>query len=220
MKRGRPRHPDVLTPAEWRVANAVRHGLTNRGIGRRLGISLDAVKYHVANALGKLSLSARTNLKHWHGAPHDSALHVGLTTMTDTTTRPDGTASSPAKLGPIGQISRQVHDIEAAVTWYRDILGLTHLYTFGTLAFFDCGGVRLFLSAGAREEGEPGDSILYFRTDDIEAAHRRLTERGVAFRGAPHLIHRHESGMEEWMAFFEDLDGKILALMSQVSRPS
>jgi catechol 2,3-dioxygenase-like lactoylglutathione lyase family enzyme len=119
-------------------------------------------------------------------------------------------------LGPIGQISRQVRDIDTAVTWYRDVLGLRHLYTFGTLAFFDCQGVRLFLSAGEKEVGEPGDSTLYFRTADIEATHRRLTERGVTFRGAPHLIHRHASGVEEWMAFFEDLDGKILALMSQV----
>ena len=118
-------------------------------------------------------------------------------------------------MGPIGQISRQVRDIGAAVEWYRDVLGLRHLFTFGTFAFFDCHGVRLFLAAGEKEVGEPGDSTIYFRTEDIEAAHKRLTERGVTFLGAPHLIHRHESGVEEWMAFFKDLDGKILALMSQ-----
>jgi catechol 2,3-dioxygenase-like lactoylglutathione lyase family enzyme len=125
---------------------------------------------------------------------------------------------SDAKLGAIGQISRQVRDIDAAVTWYRDVLGLQHLFTFGKFAFFECGGVRLFLAAGEREGGGSDDSILYFRTTDIEAAHRRLEERGVRFLGAPHLIHRHESGVEEWMAFFEDLDGKVLALMSQVAR--
>jgi catechol 2,3-dioxygenase-like lactoylglutathione lyase family enzyme len=124
--------------------------------------------------------------------------------------------TNTAILGPIGQVSRQVCDIDAAVAWYRDVLGLPHLFTFGTLAFFDCHGVRLLLSAGEKEVGEPGDSVLYFRTPDIEAAHRRLTERGVTFRGTPHLIHRHESGVEEWMAFFEDLDGQTLALMSQV----
>ena len=119
-------------------------------------------------------------------------------------------------LGSIGQISRQVRDIGTAVTWYRDVLGLPHLFTFGTLAFFDCGGVRLYLQEGQKEVGESGDSTLYFRVDDIQGAHRRLSERGVTFLGAPHLIHRHESGVEEWMAFFEDLDGKVLALMSQV----
>ena len=122
-----------------------------------------------------------------------------------------------ATLGPIGQISRQVRDIDTAVHWYRDVLRLPHLFTFGTLAFFDCHGVRLFLSAGEKEVGEPGDSILYFRVDDIEAAHRDLSARGVRFVGAPHMIHRHANGMEEWMAFFEDCDGKMLAIMSQVT---
>jgi DNA-binding CsgD family transcriptional regulator/predicted enzyme related to lactoylglutathione lyase len=208
MGRGRPRHPDRLTPAEWRVVNAVRHGMTNGDIRRRLGVSLDAVKYHVANALGKLSLGTRSELKHWHGAPSGSALE----------TRSHAMAEKSSALGSIGQISRQVRDISSAVEWYRDVLGLTHLFTFGTLAFFDCQGIRLFLSAGDKEEGEPGDSILYFRTEDIEAAYARLSKLGVTFRGAPHMIHRHESGVEEWMAFFEDIDGKLLALMSQVSR--
>lgn len=128
------------------------------------------------------------------------------------------TETAVGALGPIGQVSRQVRDIDAAVRWYRDVLGLSHLFTFGSLAFFDCHGVRLFLSADTREQASPGDSVLYFRTDDIEATHRTLTERGVTFRGAPHLIHRHASGVEEWMAFFDDVDGKPLALMSQVSR--
>jgi catechol 2,3-dioxygenase-like lactoylglutathione lyase family enzyme len=127
------------------------------------------------------------------------------------------TVGAEGSIGAIGQISRQVRDLNAAVTWYRDVLGLTHLFTFGTLAFFDCHGIRLFLSAGEKEEGEPGDSVLYFRTDDIEAAHERLRERGVTFRGAPHMIHRHASGLEEWMAFFEDPDGRPLALMASAN---
>ena len=53
-QRGRPPFDDVLTPAEWRVAEAVRHGLTNPEIARLQGVSADAVKYHVANALHKL----------------------------------------------------------------------------------------------------------------------------------------------------------------------
>lgn len=207
MKRGRPRHPDRLTPAEWRVVNAVRHGMNNGDIRRRLGVSLDAVKYHVANAIGKLSLTSRTELRHWHGAPRGRAVQPGADVMVVTT-----------GLGPIGQISRQVRDIDAAVAWYRDVLELPHLFTAGTLAFFDCHGIRLFLSVGEKEVGEPGDSVLYFRTDDIEAQYRRLRERGVTFAGAPHMIHRHASGVEEWMAFFEDVDGKLLALMSQVTR--
>lgn len=128
------------------------------------------------------------------------------------------TPAAALVLGPIGQISRQVKDIETAVAWYRDVLGLPHLYTFGELAFFDCHGIRLFLSAGDNEGAQPGDSVLYFRTDDIEGAFKDLSGRGVRFRGAPHLIHRHADGMEEWMAFFDDPEGRPLALMSQVRK--
>ena len=113
-------------------------------------------------------------------------------------------------LGAIGQVSRTVSDIEAAVAFYRDVLKLPHLFTFGELAFFDCGGTRLYLQ---QSEAKP-ESILYFRVPDIHAAHRELEGRGAKFLNAPHMIHRHEDGTEEWMAFFEDPDGRPLALMA------
>jgi catechol 2,3-dioxygenase-like lactoylglutathione lyase family enzyme len=116
------------------------------------------------------------------------------------------------KIGGIGQIARSVSDTQASEKWYRDVLGLPHLYTFGTLAFFDCGGTRLMLS---QESGAAKESILYLRVADIAAAHQELTGRGVAFTHAPHMIHRHADGTEEWMAFFEDPDGRPLGLMAQ-----
>jgi catechol 2,3-dioxygenase-like lactoylglutathione lyase family enzyme len=116
-------------------------------------------------------------------------------------------------LGPIGQISRKVKDIAAARVWYGESLGLRHLYSFGDLAFFDCGGTRLFLSQG---DGADGDSILYFRVPDVRSAHTALAAKGIEFLQAPHMIHRHDDGTEEWMAFFKDNDGRPLAIMSQV----
>jgi catechol 2,3-dioxygenase-like lactoylglutathione lyase family enzyme len=77
-----------------------------------------------------------------------------------------------AGLGRIGQISRTVSDIAAAEAWYRDVLGLAHLYTFGNLAFFDCDGTRLMLSAG--EATQADQYILYFAVPDIMAAHAEL----------------------------------------------
>jgi catechol 2,3-dioxygenase-like lactoylglutathione lyase family enzyme len=188
------------------VANAVRHGMTNREISRRFRVSSDAVKYHIENIVSKLSLLGRSELRRWRGAPADSALHRQGAVMT-----------AELKLGPIGQISRQVSDIPKAVEWYLNVLGLRHLYTYGDLAFFDCGGTRLFLTS-RKDEGSAGQSILYFSTLNIAAAYEQLVARGVIFRGAPHMIHRHDSGVEEWMAFFEDPDGQPLALMSQVTR--
>ena len=121
--------------------------------------------------------------------------------------------------GSIGQIARSVTDIGAAEAWYRDVLRLPHLYTFGNLAFFDCGGTRLMLSAGEGEGGagrQTDQYVIYFRVPDIHAAHREFAERGIVFDAAPHLIHRHADGTEEWMAFFRDNEQRLLAIMCQV----
>jgi DNA-binding CsgD family transcriptional regulator/catechol 2,3-dioxygenase-like lactoylglutathione lyase family enzyme len=202
QRRGRPPHPDQLTPAEWRVVEAVRHGLSNPEIARRMNVSLDAVKFHVANVLSKLGFSSRRDIQRWSGVSNTTEL-----------ARRRGEMPMHHALGPIGQIARSVKDIEAAREWYSQVLRLPHLFSFGNLAFFDCGGVRLFLT-----EGEPNEaqSILYFQVGDIHAAKSDLESRGVTFINAPHLIHRHEDGSEEWMAFFNDLDGHPLGLMSRV----
>lgn len=202
--RGRPPHPDVLTPAEWRTAEFVRHGLSNRAIAELQGVSVDAVKFHVASVLAKLALARRSELRRWTGVRADS--NLGMSKMVD--------KAKELALGTIGQIARSVVDIEEAERWYRDILGLCHLYTFGKLAFFDCDGTRLFLSEG---DGG-GATIIYFRVPDIRYAHATLSARGIDFATAPHLIHRQEDGTEEWMAFFDDNEGRPLALMSQVPR--
>ena len=120
--------------------------------------------------------------------------------------------TSSIALGTIGQISRSVKDIEQSRDWYGNLLGLKHLYTFDKLAFFDSGGTRLFLQ---QSEAPGNESVLYFRVTDIHAAYDELTKRGLEFTHPPHLIHRHDSGMEEWMAFFKDLEGRPLAIMCQ-----
>lgn len=200
-RRGRPAHDDILTPAEWRVVDWVRHGLSNRQIAERRGTSVDAVKFHVANALGKLGLPNRLFLRRWRGAPRASPVNTRRDSMTMET-----------RLGAIGQIARTTSDIKKAEAWYRDVLGLVHLYTFDTLAFFDCGGSRLMLHQA--EEPAGPESLVYFRVDDIHAACDSLETRGVNFTHAPHRVHRHADGTEEWMAFFEDPEGRPLAIMS------
>ena len=219
----------MLTPAEWRTVNAIRHGMTTRRIAQHQGVSIDAVKFHLANALAKLGLANRAALRSWRGVPANSLL-----TKSSPQTKTNGAAPMPTdadggqlQLGPIGQISRQVRDFEVTVDWYQKVLGLPHLYTFGQLAFFDCGGTRLMLSppepepapapGAASKAPDPGEpSLLYFRVTDIQRAYDELIARGIHFRGAPHLIHRHDSGVEEWMAFFDDPEGHPLAIMSQV----
>jgi DNA-binding CsgD family transcriptional regulator/catechol 2,3-dioxygenase-like lactoylglutathione lyase family enzyme len=201
-RRGRPPHDDVLTPTEWRVVHAAQHGLSNREIAARRGVSRDAVKYHVANAVAKLGVVNRQGLRHWFREPGHSALGRKEKPMTDA-----------MELGALAQISRTVRDIKESEAWYGKTLGLRHLYTFGSLAFFDCGGTRLLLSA----QHKPGaESILYLRVADIRTAYEALRARGVEFVDAPHMIHRHADGTEEWMAHFDDPEGRPLAIMSQV----
>jgi catechol 2,3-dioxygenase-like lactoylglutathione lyase family enzyme/DNA-binding CsgD family transcriptional regulator len=210
-RRGRPPHDDVLTPTEWRVTHAIQHGLDTSAIAKGRGISRNGVKYHVAQILSKLQLPDRKALRQWFQAPKGSA----LSQQGATHALPERPMNATAVLGPLGQIARSVKDIQESERWYREVLQLPHLYTFGTLAFFDCGGTRLMLTQEPAASPS-GESVLYFRVPDIRQAHHELRERGAEFINPPHMIHRHSDGTEEWMAFFKDPDGRPLAIMAQV----
>ena len=116
-------------------------------------------------------------------------------------------------LSKIHQVSIRTHDIERAVRFYRDTLGLKLLFQAPPLAFFDCGGVRLMLSPPEPEFDHQG-SILYFGVDDIGATHQALLAAGVTFRSEPRRIAKLPD-REVWLADFEDSEGNVLALMSE-----
>ncbi len=79
-RRGRPPHPDVLTPRQWQVLEHVREGMTNEQIARRLGISPDGAKFHVSEIITKLGVRSRREAATWRrdgaGAP-SAALRLG-----------------------------------------------------------------------------------------------------------------------------------------------
>ncbi len=185
----------------------VRHGMTNRRIAQRRGTTIDGVKFHLENVRTKLGLSGRDEVRQWPGLP---AHHLQRSHPMSAST------NAATSLGHIGQIAISVKDIDVAVPFYRDVLGLPHLFTFGQLAFFDCDGTRLFIDALPEAQGK-GNSCVYFTVGDIHRAQDELTAKGVAFEAAPHMIHRHEDGTEEWMTFFRDPDGNMLSLMSSVA---
>jgi methylmalonyl-CoA/ethylmalonyl-CoA epimerase len=118
-------------------------------------------------------------------------------------------------LSRIGQIAVTVHDVGRAVAFYRDTLGMKFLFEVPKLAFFDCGGIRLMLSLPETAELDHPASILYYKVDDIQAAYRALASRGVRFVGEPSLVARMPDH-DLWIAEFKDLDGNVLALMSEV----
>ncbi|MGE0553299.1 MAG: VOC family protein [Gemmatimonadales bacterium] len=118
----------------------------------------------------------------------------------------------------IGQIAIAVQDVDRAVAFYRDSLGLPLLFQAPPgLAFFQTGGTRLMLSRPESAEFDHPASILYFKVDDVEASHRQLSGRGVEFVDQPHVVHRTDQ-MELWMTFFKDGEGNTFALMAERSR--
>jgi catechol 2,3-dioxygenase-like lactoylglutathione lyase family enzyme len=121
------------------------------------------------------------------------------------------------RLGNIGQIALPVRDIQKSIRFYRDLLGMTLLFQFPNMAFFDCGGIRLMLSLPESEMYQNPGSVIYFKTEDIEEAFRQLSEKGVLFLDKPHRI-ADMGDHEIWMTFFRDPDQNPLALMSEVFR--
>lgn len=118
-------------------------------------------------------------------------------------------------LSQIGQIAVPVTDIDRAVQFYRDILGMCLLFQAPpSLAFFDLSGVRLMLDGPARAQAGTS-SVLYYKVPDLQAAFDTLSARGVVFEQKPHLIARMPDH-ELWMAFLRDPDKNLLALMSEV----
>lgn len=123
--------------------------------------------------------------------------------------------SEAAGLSRIGQIAMNARNLDRAIGFYRDALGLPFLFKAPPqLAFFDCGGVRLLLDVPQDKEFDHRGSILYFAVDDIQAMYQTLSSRGVQFRREPQLIAKLPD-REVWMAFFDDTEGNILALMAE-----
>jgi predicted enzyme related to lactoylglutathione lyase len=126
-------------------------------------------------------------------------------------------ATLPIGISRLGQIAINAYDVGRATAFYRDTLGLPLLFTAGTLAFFDCGGVRLMLSRPEKPEFDHPSSILYFTVPDIASAHREMLSRGVHFEDAPHLIAKMPTH-DLWMTHFYDTEKNLLALMCEMPK--
>ncbi|MCU0634624.1 MAG: VOC family protein [Gemmatimonadaceae bacterium] len=116
----------------------------------------------------------------------------------------------------LGQVAVVVQDVARATAWYRDVLGLTHLFDAPPgLAFFDIGGVRLMLS---RPEGESGgSSVLYYAVIDLTAMFARFARHGATILHEPHRIATLPDH-DLWMGFVKDSEGNVVGVMSEVPR--
>lgn len=118
----------------------------------------------------------------------------------------------------IEQIAVNAQDIERAVEFYRDKLGMKHLFSVPpNLAFFDCDGIRLMLSLPAKPEFDHPGSIIYFKVGDIQQAVQTLSERGVQFEEQPIFV-ADMGTYDLWLASFRDSENNLLALMAHVPK--
>ena len=123
----------------------------------------------------------------------------------------------PTRLSAIKQISVNARDLPRATAFYRDALGIRHLFDAPPqMSFFDCGGIRLLVGVAEKGEFDHPSSILYFNVEDIRAAHADLKSRGVVFRDEPHRVAKL-ADREIWLNFFDDSEGNVLALTSEVA---
>ncbi len=122
----------------------------------------------------------------------------------------------PAAISQIGQIAIVVRDVAQATVFYRDVLGLKFLFPAGpNLAFLAAGSVRIMLST-PQGHGEPGkNSVLYFKVDDIVAAHAAIVARGAKNERAPQLTAKMPDH-DLWIGFVRDPDDNLVGLMAEV----
>jgi len=119
-------------------------------------------------------------------------------------------------LQQVGQIGVPVKDLDRAITFYSDILGLPLLFQTDRMAFYDLNGLRIMLSLPEKEEFAHTSSVLYYQVEDIQNACKVLSAKGAVLSGEPHVVTKMDD-IETWMAFFTDSEGNTMALVSDVS---
>ena len=130
--------------------------------------------------------------------------------------------AAPIPIGPtlnqIGQIFVNVKDLDRAIAFYRDTLGMTFLFQARpNMAFFDCDGIRIMLGVPERPDLDHPASIIYYKVEDIQRVYETFKARGVEFVVKPHLVAPMPT-YDLWLADFKDSEGNFLALMSEVPR--
>ena len=125
-------------------------------------------------------------------------------------------STNPVQISSIGQIAVNVHDLEKATAFYRDTLGMKFIFQVpNMMSFFALGETRLMLAIPTSPEYDHPSSVIYYRVADIHEAHAALMAQNVQFSENPHSVGQI-GNVDVWMAFFEDVDGNTLAIMSEI----
>jgi methylmalonyl-CoA/ethylmalonyl-CoA epimerase len=123
-------------------------------------------------------------------------------------------ADSAPPITGILQIALTVKDIPRATAFYRDALGLKFLFGAPNMAFFDCGGVRLYLASGEGAEHSGASQSIYFRSTDIMKQSSALKEKNVEIHKEPHVIAKMPTH-DLWLMWIRDSEGNLLGVMEE-----
>lgn len=115
----------------------------------------------------------------------------------------------------IGQIGVPVKNLNRAIDFYKEKLGLSLLFNTNNMAFFECNGLRLMLTLPEKGEFALLSSVIYYEVSNIKDTYERLLGKEVTFIDEPHVVAKMGQ-TETWMVFFKDTEDNTLALMSEV----
>ena len=122
-----------------------------------------------------------------------------------------------SQLSGILQIAITVKDLERATAFYRDVLGIPLLMSAPNMAFFDCGGVRLYLASGEGTEHQGASSCIYFRVNDISGLLGVLKEKSVSIHQEPQILAKMPDH-DLWLMWIRDSEGNLLGVMEERKR--
>lgn len=123
--------------------------------------------------------------------------------------------AATAALGAIGQIAITLQNVPAAVSFYRDVLGLPLLFTAGEhLAFLQAGDVRLMLTTPQGAGVAAHNSVLYFRVSNIVQIYQQLVAQGARAEQAPQCVAQMPDH-QLWLGFVRDLESNLIGVMEE-----
>jgi methylmalonyl-CoA/ethylmalonyl-CoA epimerase len=118
------------------------------------------------------------------------------------------------ELNGIIQIGIPVKDIERATAFYRDVLGFRLLMNGPNMAFLDCAGIRIYLDGNPGTVEAGANSLVYFRTKNIEHSHASLKDSTATIHKPPHIIASLPS-VDIWLMWIRDSESNLLGIMEE-----